>query len=343
VGPGSYSLSGGVLSAAYEDLGLGSGNGIFNQTGGTNVISVGAPGPQSENGDLVLGNALPAAFPGNGSGSYLLAGGTLQAGAEFIGGTGSGSFMQTGGANTCGTLATLNGRGSYTLTAGTLNVSGNIGVSAAQGVLDTLDLQGGSATAGRVYNTGAILISSSPGSNTHGNLTVTGDYTQAGGTTLVDGDLTIAAGSSLNLSGGTLSGAGTITGAVVNSGGTVSPGDGVGQLNLLGDYTQTPAASLTINLAGEPATGEFGILSITGSADLDGTLNVESLNGFVPAIGDTYTFLTADNVTGTFADVNSPYQLQLNYTATGLSVTVLPEPTAVAVFAAAGLLLRRRR
>jgi len=324
-GGNSYSLSGGVLSANVETIGFDGGSGTIIQTGGTNVISGNSP-----NGTLYLGD-YPLNLPGPPSnGAYLLSGGNLQAGTECISDSGSGSFVQIGGTNVCGALLLSldEAQGDYTLTNGTLNVSGRIGVLAPLGVPDTLRLQGGSATAGSVNNSGTILISSPTGSNTHGNLTVTGNFTQTGGTTLADGDLTIAAGSSLNLSGGTLSGAGSITGAVVNSGGTVSPGDGVGQLNLLGDYTQTSAGGLTINLAGEPATGEFGILSITGNADLDGTLDVDSLNGFIPTIGDTYTFLTADNVTGTFADVDSPYQLQLNYMPTGVSVTVLPEPAA---------------
>lgn len=275
-----------------------------------------------------------------------MSGGTLQAGKENIGYIGTGTFVQTGGVNSAGSLIIAIGTGSYTLSAGTLNVTGEIEVGTSADVPrvpNALNLLGGVATAGSVTTYGSVLISSASGANTHGNLTVTGNYTQTGGTTQVDGSLTIAAGSALDLSGGTLFGSGSITGDVLNSGGTLSPGDGAGQLNLLGDYTQTSRAAMTINLGGEPATGDFGVLAITGSATVDGTLNVLSINGFVPMIGDTYTLLTASSVTGTFADVNSPYQLQVNYLPTGISFAVLPEPSAIGILVMATILLGRRR
>jgi hypothetical protein len=98
-------------------------------------------------------------------------------------------------------------------------------------------------------------------------------------------------------------------------------------------------------IAGDAGTGEFGSLSLVDAANLDGTLNVAFINGFVPTFGETFDFLTADGgVNGQFAEVDSTYTLAIHYSADGVSLTVVPEPTGIGLLAvSAGLLLRRRR
>ena len=96
---------------------------------------------------------------------------------------------------------------------------------------------------------------------------------------------------------GTLAGSGTIGGNVTNNG-RVSPGSAgaPGTLTILGNYTQANDADLMIQIAN---TSEFGALNVLGTADLAGRLDAVLLNGFVPAVGDSFTFLTAGSLNGT--------------------------------------------
>lgn len=98
--------------------------------------------------------------------------------------------------------------------------------------------------------------------------------------------------------GATLGGTGTVIGNVVNQG-IVRPGNSVGTLNIIGDYTVNAAGTTTIEL--EPANAS--LLNITGTANLDGTLQlVENAGNYVE--GHQYTIINAGNgVNGQFANV----------------------------------------
>jgi hypothetical protein len=110
----------------------------------------------------------------------------------------------------------------------------------------------------------------------------------------VDGTLIAA---DVNLNGGSLNGTGTIQGNVTNAA-TVSPGDAPGTLAVQGSFTQTSAGVLDIDLGG---TNHFGKLAISGSATLDGTLNVSLVNGFAPSLGDSFKLLSFGSPSGDFA------------------------------------------
>ena len=107
---GIYNLSDtGQLSAGYEFIGR-NGAGTFTQTGGTNIIT----------------NYFYLGLNSGSSGTYNLSGtGQLTASSECIGLYGMGTFTQTGGINTAIDI-NIGNNGTYTLTAGTLNVSGVI-------------------------------------------------------------------------------------------------------------------------------------------------------------------------------------------------------------------------
>ncbi|MGE0642374.1 MAG: Ig-like domain-containing protein [Nitrospira sp.] len=74
-------------------------------------------------------------------------------------------------------------------------------------------------------------------------------------------------------------------------------------VDVSGNYTQTSAASLGIDVAGT-ATGQFGRMTVTGSAALNGTLNVVLANGFTPTLGNRFRFFTDTSRTGSFAITN---------------------------------------
>ena len=97
-------------------------------------------------------------------------------------------------------------------------------------------------------------------------------------------------------SNGTFGGTGTVNGDVVNNGGQIKPGASIGTLTFNGNYTETETSSHTIEVN---AAGETDLLAITGTATLNGLLNMAPLPGHYIE-GTSYTFLTAaGGITGT--------------------------------------------
>jgi hypothetical protein len=88
---------------------------------------------------------------------------------------------------------------------------------------------------------------------------------------------------------GTLAGTGTVFGNVTSNG-RVSPGDGPGTLTVNNSYTQGSSGRLLIDIAG-PNTGQFSVLNVLGNANLNGALDPVLLNGFIPVVGESFTFM----------------------------------------------------
>jgi hypothetical protein len=91
----------------------------------------------------------------------------------------------------------------------------------------------------------------------------------------------------------------------------VAPGDSPGGLVVAGNYTQTPAGILDIEIAGLTAGTGYDQLHVFGDAFLDGTLDVDLVNGFTPTADAFFDilltgFLGPGSVTGTFATVHLP-------------------------------------
>ncbi len=72
--------------------------------------------------------------------------------------------------------------------------------------------------------------------------------------------------------------------ATVQNSGTLRIGSGR-TADVYGNYTQTASGTLDAEVAG---TTQFGKLSVTGTATLDGTLNLTCAGGYVPVEGDTF-------------------------------------------------------
>ena len=105
---GTYTLSGGSLSAVVESVGI-FGTANFTQSGGTNTI------PSSTGWALYLGSNVGS------NATYSLSGGSLSVPNEFVGYSGTGTFTQSGGTNTAGKLTLAYGSGS----SGTYGLSGS--------------------------------------------------------------------------------------------------------------------------------------------------------------------------------------------------------------------------
>jgi hypothetical protein len=127
-----------------------------------------------------------------------------------------------------------------------------------------------------------------------------GNYTQTAGSTTVDGTLSAGFGGAVTLNGGALNGAGTINANVTNAA-VLTPGDSPGILHINGNYTQTADGVLNIEIGGLTAGTQYDRLVVSGSATLNGTLNVILLNGFLPSPGDSFQVLTFGSHTGTFS------------------------------------------
>ncbi|TXE15716.1 T9SS type A sorting domain-containing protein [Psychroserpens burtonensis] len=120
---------------------------------------------------------------------------------------------------------------------------------------------------------------------------------------------------------GTLTGINTSHQRDFNNAGVLSPGNSPGTYTFNDSYTHESTATLTTELE---STTNFDIVAVTGTANLNGTLDVNLLNGFTPSLGDTFTILTAGTVSGTFATTNLPtgYTWSVNYSATEVILEV---------------------
>ena len=125
--------------------------------------------------------------------------------------------------------------------------------------------------------------------------TYTGKTAVSGGVLQVDGSIT---SNVLVNRRGTLAGTGNIYGAVTGHG-TVSPGDPIGILTV-NSYTQPVGSGrLLIDIAGT-GVDQFSVLDVLDAAHVNGFLDPVLLNGFIPSIGDEFTFLNYGSLSGAF-------------------------------------------
>jgi hypothetical protein len=256
--------------------------------------------------------------------------------------------------------------GSYNVT-GTLLIPGNINTNAASITLNGLASQilnpNTTALAGFITNSTAGSFTIAQGQNYTSPVAFTnmgtvvigkgstftvgsgGNYMQTGGKTVVTGKLTSSAtedgfsdapstAGSIMITKGSLLGNGGNVAAAVTSSGIVLPGasaKAAGKLTITGNYTQvTPGGTLDANIAGTNAN-QIGLLKVTGTATLAGTLNIKLLNNFVPVIGATFQILTAQSVNGTFGKVNgtsinSSEHFTVTYNSNNVTLTVVSGP-----------------
>lgn len=145
-------------------------------------------------------------------------------------------------------------------------------------------------------NTGSVVAQS-------GTINFVNGYTQTAGLTLV-GPGNVAS-NLFQINGGTLSGNGTMTGNVSSSG-TVSPGLSPGILTINGNYTQTAAGILNIDIGGTTPGTQYDRLAVSGTAEMNGTINVALVGAFVPSGGSTFDVITYSAHIGDFTTKNFP-------------------------------------
>ena len=76
----------------------------------------------------------------------------------------------------------------------------------------------------------------------------------------------------------------------------------VGILGFSGSFT-TVGGTLAFGVTG---LGSFGQINVSGHVALNGTVSVAWLNGFVPAVGNSFALLDYGSHSGTFANITFP-------------------------------------
>ncbi|HRF11814.1 MAG TPA: Ig-like domain-containing protein [Candidatus Accumulibacter phosphatis] len=101
-----------------------------------------------------------------------------------------------------------------------------------------------------------------------------------------------------------------------------------GQVIISGPFTQTPAGVVQIGITGT-STSDFGRISVSGLASLDGVIRPMLFGGFLPALGQTFRVMTFGSRTGSFASVED------GNPGDGVSYSAIYNPTNLSLLAIA--------
>lgn len=203
------------------------------------------------------------------------------------------SFTTSGG-------LTLNSPTQIASTAAVTVSGGVLGGSGAVTNAGTLEKSGvgiGNFSGG-FSNSGTVNVNG-------GTLGFSGGYTDGGGALVLGGGTVTAPAAGLVLNTGQLSGVGTITGNLTHNG-TFNVGSSPGTMSVAGNLTLGAGSTLNIELGGTTQGINYDLLQVTGSANLNGTMNVSLFGGFTGAAGNVFDVMTYASRTGDFATVNFP-------------------------------------
>lgn len=335
-GPGTLASTGGTLNV----------NGTYNATGALNVaggtINLNVPGSTTaftlSSGTLGGSGTLTVDTTGTLSGGTMNGTGptNFAAGSTTIINATTGYVTIDGRTITNSGAMTYNGSPYYLQLANgaafnnnaTFELANNqtiyaygstpVFTNGAAGIFQKTTPTGSTSFNPSFVNNGSVLANS-------GTISFGGGFTQTAGSTVVNG--TISSPSTLVFNGGTLSGSGTISANVSNAA-QVNAGSSPGILTISGNYSQGPTGVINAELNGTtPGTG-YDQINISGSAALNGTLNITTIGGFTPPNGSTYQILNFASRSGDFATKSG-----LVYA--GGSYTYLLNPTNIQLTAGA--------
>lgn len=303
--------------------------------------TVGAGTAIVNNGGTILLDGPLAAITG-GTTNFL---GTITGTGRFSGGlnnsAGATIRAQNGDHIIIDTIGRTNA-GMIELSDGTIEYTKSL-TNLAGGVISGRGVFRGSSSApgGNGLINQGVLAYSAGISDIYGDVdnTITGKIVAAGASTVTffddvvnNGDIRTVTGSR-SVFFGSVTGAGTFTGGgIVELEGDLKPGNSPANVTFGGSLQININAGLGIELGGTIKGAEYDSLTIAGVASLSGTLTTSLINGFVPAVGQSFEILTAaGGVDGTFDSVNLPAL------AGGLYLNLAYAPTAVTI-SVAGLL-----
>lgn len=123
------------------------------------------------------------------------------------------------------------------------------------------------------------------------------------------GTVDISSQTFTNEVGGTLGGVGNITvGASLVNEGSIGPGTSPGILTITetgGAFSLASTSQVAIELGGTTVGTEHDQLVVSGTFDLNGTLNASLINSFVPNPADTFDVLDYTSITGSFTNTTA--------------------------------------
>jgi T5SS/PEP-CTERM-associated repeat protein len=233
---------------------------------------------------------------------------------------------------------TVDGQGSTLQTEKQLTLSGSASMTISdRGAVSVLGVGGSMTVTGSSDGPATVDVTGGSTLKVNGSLLV-----MPGGKVTVDATSKVSLGSgafgppgSLYITkGGALGGNPDEIDAnvMVTSGGSLTPAIGAGSLTIHGNYTERGGSFFQVTLDGTTPDTGFGVLHVTGTATVGGTLEVEVAPGFTPTAGQAFTILQAGMVKGKFSKVVGA---TATYTPTGVSI--IPLTPAIPFGEVAGL------
>ncbi len=209
--------------------------------------------------------------------------------------TNEGTIEMEGAGNSFSTAGNFNNNAGASVTMSGTNGSLAAAMAFVNGGTVTMSGSGDTLSAASFTNTGGnVFVGAGESVN------VTNNYTQSGASASLKVNGTLAAAITF-INGGTVFGSGNIQANVINNGGTVDvsdPGTPT-TLTITGNYTQGPGGTLLIDILGT-GVGQYSVLDVAGTATLDGTVNLDFLNGFMPG---SFNFLEFSSLVGDFSSI----------------------------------------
>jgi hypothetical protein len=320
-GDGTVKLADGILHIVHTSFSPGATfnftPGLFQWLGG--ILTVESDASLTNAGAMTLANSDELNLNGNGpvtnDGTVIEsgAGGLFLSASNHVTITANGIWDIRSNAGIRGSSAAFANAGLFKKSAGSgtsaLNLPfSNTGtVEVDSGTLapsNTSQVSGTTLTAGTWKVFGSSTLNLNSGVNlTTNNATIIFDGTSPVFTNIAN----------LSANGGTLallnSAAFTTAGTFSNTA-TLIIGQGA-VFTVTGNYNQGQGATLEIQLGGTPDTALFGQLNVGGTANLDGTLALTLVNGYIPTTGDAFPIMTYGSRSNDFA--NPPSGFNLSY------------------------------
>ena len=257
---------------------------------------------------LVEGIKIWKTAPATGSATVTITGGSLTA-------TAGDGFYVTGETGNAAS-ATLTVQGGATVSASTGKILNVIKASTSTGSTATFTANGVTLTGNLIADSVSTITASLKNSTT-----LTGIASRTA--------LTIDATSNwLGMAGSALT-------SLTNAGGIAAAAGSPGLLTISGTFSQASTGTLHIQLG---SASVFDHLTVSSSASVAGTLDINLVNGFIPSVGQTFDIITRASGSGSFTTLASGSGLtySVSYSGTLIRVTILTVPAQGACCSAGG-------